>query len=77
MDKRWAQLGDLLVNYSMEVKPGEKVMIAFIELESYPLMHAIYLSCIQAGAFLQVQFLLWGAVDERQPIQLFREKLNL
>jgi len=57
MDKRWAQLGDLLVNYSMEVKPGEKVMIAFIELESYPLMHAIYRSCIQAGAFPQVQFL--------------------
>jgi hypothetical protein len=27
VDKRWKQLGDLLVNYSMKIKPGEKVMI--------------------------------------------------
>ena len=57
MDKRWIALGDLLVNYSMAVKPGEKVMIAFVELESYPLLHSIYRACIQAGAFPQVQFL--------------------
>ncbi len=57
MDKRWRQLGDLLVNYSAAVKPGEKVMIAFVELETYPLVHAIYRSCIQAGAYPQVQFL--------------------
>jgi len=57
MDKRWTQLGDLLVNYSMAVKPGEKVMIAFIELETYPLVHAVYEACIRAGAFPQVQFL--------------------
>jgi aminopeptidase len=57
VDKRWAQLGDLLVNYSMAVKPGEKVMIAFVELETYPLVHAIYQACIVAGAFPQVQFL--------------------
>ena len=57
MDKRWTQLGDLLVNYSMVVKPGEKVMIAFIEVETYPLVHAIYEASIRAGAFPQVQFL--------------------
>ena len=57
MDKRWIELGDLLVNYSMAVKPGEKVMIAFVELESYPLLHSIYRACIKAGAFPQVQFL--------------------
>jgi aminopeptidase len=57
MDKRWIQLGDLLVNYSTAVKPGEKVMIAFVELETYPLVHAVYQACIQAGAFPQVQFL--------------------
>ena len=27
MDKRWKQLGDILVNYSTAVKPGERVMI--------------------------------------------------
>jgi aminopeptidase len=57
MDKRWTKLGDLLVNYSLAVKPGEKVMIAFVELESYPLLHAIYGACVRAGAFPQVQFL--------------------
>jgi aminopeptidase len=56
MDQRWIKLGDLLVNYSAAVKPGERVMIAFVELESYPLVQAIYQSCLQAGAFPQVQF---------------------
>jgi aminopeptidase len=57
MDKRWTDLGDLLVNYSMAIKPGEKVMIACIEHESYPLLHSIYRACIKAGAYPQVQFL--------------------
>ncbi len=56
-DKRWKQLGDLLVNYSTEVKPGERVMIAMGELESYPLVHAVYEAAIQAGAYPQVQFI--------------------
>jgi aminopeptidase len=57
MDKRWTQLGDLLVNYSMQVKANEKVMIAMVEPESYPLAHAIYEACVKVGAFPQVQFL--------------------
>jgi aminopeptidase len=57
LDKRWKQLGDLLVNYSADVKPGEKVMIAMIERESYPLALAVYEACIKAGAYPQVQFL--------------------
>jgi hypothetical protein len=32
VDKPWQQLGDLLVNYSLAVKPGEKVMIAMTEV---------------------------------------------
>ena len=57
IDPRWEQLGKLLVNYSAAVRPGEKVMIAFVELETYPLVQAVYQACIQAGAFPQVQFL--------------------
>jgi aminopeptidase len=57
MEQRWIELGKLLVNYSMRVRPGEKVMIAFIEPETYPLMYAIYRACVEAGAFPQVQFL--------------------
>ena len=57
MDKRWNQLGDLLVNYSMAITPGEKVMIAMVEKETYPLALALYKSVIKAGAFPQIQFL--------------------
>ncbi len=57
MDQRWSKLGNLLVNYSMAVQSGERVMIAFVELETYPIVYAIYKSCILAGAFPQVQFL--------------------
>lgn len=57
MDNRWNTLANLLVTYSTGVQPGERVMIAFSEVETYPLMHAIYQSCIQAGALPQVQFL--------------------
>ena len=57
MDKRWQQLGELLVTYSAAVQAGEKVMIAMGEVETLPLVQAIYTACVQAGAFPQVQFL--------------------
>ena len=57
MDKPWQQLGDLLVNYSLAVKPGEKVMIAMTEVETYPLALAVYKACIKSDAYPQVQFL--------------------
>lgn len=57
MQNSWSKLGKLLVEYSMAVKPGEKVMIACVELESYPLVQAIYQASIEAGAYPQVQFL--------------------
>jgi aminopeptidase len=57
LDKRWKQLGDLLVNYSLGIKPGEKVMIAMGEPQTYPLALAVYEACIKSGAYPQVQFL--------------------
>lgn len=57
MDKRWKQLADLLVHYSTDIQPGEKVMIAMVEKDTYPLVHALYESVIRAGAYPQVQFL--------------------
>jgi aminopeptidase len=57
MDARWRQLGDLLVNWSVELKSGENVMIAMGEVESYPLVRGVYEAAIKAGAFPQVQFL--------------------
>ena len=57
MDPRWCQVADVLVGYSTEVKPRERVMIAMIEAESFPLAHAVYEACIKAGAYPQIQFL--------------------
>jgi len=57
MDKRWEKLGEILVNYSTRVVPGERVMIAMIEPETYPLAKGVYRAAIKAGAFPQVQFL--------------------
>ena len=54
-DKRWKQFGDVLVNYCMEVKPGEKVMIAMHEPETWSLALATYEAVIQAGGFPQIQ----------------------
>ena len=36
-DKRWQKLGESLVNYSLKVKPGEKVMIMMLEPETVAL----------------------------------------
>ena len=57
MDKRWQQLGDILVGYSAAVQPGERVMIAMGEVETLPLTQAVYAACIKVDAYPQVQFL--------------------
>ena len=57
MDPRWRQLGSLLVNWSAQVKPGEKVMIAMGELDSFPLARGVHEAVVRAGGYPQVQFL--------------------
>ena len=55
MDKRWKKLGDVLVNYSTKVQPGERVMIAMVEIETWPLARAVYEEVIRAGGYPQIQ----------------------
>ena len=57
MDKRWGELAEILIRYSTEVKPGERVMIAMSEAETFPLCQAVYEEAVRAGAYPQVQFL--------------------
>jgi aminopeptidase len=57
MDKRWYELADILVNYSTQVKPGERVMISMRETHTLPLVRAVFEACIKVGAYPQVQFL--------------------
>lgn len=57
MDDRWRELAHILVHHSVTVQPGDRVMIAMGEIETFPLVHAVYEAAIQAGAYPQVQFL--------------------
>jgi aminopeptidase len=57
MDPRWTQLGELLVSWSVGVKPGERVMISMGEVETFPLLRGVYRAVIRAGGLPQVQFL--------------------
>ena len=56
-DKRWEKLGSSLINYSLGIKPGEKLMIMMLEVESYPLALECYKACIKAGGYCQIQFM--------------------
>ena len=54
-DKRWKDFGKVLVDYCMEVKPGDKVMIAMYEPETWSLALATYEAAVKAGGFPQIQ----------------------
>jgi aminopeptidase len=56
IDQRWSQLGEILVNYSIGLRQGERLLIAMTEVETYPLTLAVYELAVRAGAFPQVQF---------------------
>jgi aminopeptidase len=56
-DPRWGEVGRVLVEHSTQVCPGERVMIAMSEVESYPLARGVFEACVAAGAYPQVQFL--------------------
>lgn len=57
MDQRWKRLGEILVNYSTRVRPGERVMIAVTEPETFPLAQAAYGAAVKAGGYPQMQLL--------------------
>jgi aminopeptidase len=54
-DKRWKELGKVFVDTCLELKPGEKLMIAQYEPETWPLALATYEAAIQSGGYPQIQ----------------------
>ncbi len=54
-DKRWKQMGETIVNYCLEMKPGEKLLIAQYEPETWPLALGTYEAAIKAGGYPQIQ----------------------
>jgi aminopeptidase len=55
-DRRWSQLGEILVNYSTRMQAGDRLLITMMEPETFPLTLAVYEQAVRAGAFPQVQF---------------------
>ena len=49
MDQRWKDLAKVLVNYSVEVKKGDKVLITMMEIETWDLARACYQEVVKAG----------------------------
>ena len=64
-DRRWSQLGEILVNYSTRTQAGDRLLITMMEPETFPLTLAVYEHAVRAGAFPQVQFA--SAYFERSP----------
>ncbi|MCC7359292.1 MAG: aminopeptidase [Anaerolineales bacterium] len=52
----WEQLADILVSYSTEVQPGQKVQITMMEVETFALARAVHAAVIRAGGLPHVEF---------------------
>lgn len=55
-DPRWEQLAEILVRYSTGTRPGERVLITMMEIETFPLVRAVYAQAVKAGALPHVEF---------------------
>jgi aminopeptidase len=55
-DERWNQLAKILVTYSTRVKPGDRVLINMMEVETRPLVEAVYEEAIKAGGFPEIYY---------------------
>ncbi|HET7092956.1 MAG TPA: hypothetical protein VFI22_05740, partial [Thermomicrobiales bacterium] len=56
IDPRWRELAEILVGYSTAIRPGDRVLIAMVEPETFPAALAVYEAALAAGAEPQVQF---------------------
>lgn len=55
-DRRWEQLAGILINYSTETQPGDRVLISMLEVETFPLARAVYAAAVRASAYPYVEF---------------------
>jgi aminopeptidase len=54
-DKCYKQLGEVFINHSLALQPGEKLIIAQNEIETWSLALATYEAAIKAGGYPQIQ----------------------
>ena len=71
IDQRTEKLAKLCVNYSVKVKPKEKVIIQGSD-QAFPLMHELYKTCLLVGAYptimpsLDVQYTFFKYAKDHQ-----------
>jgi len=73
IDHRWKQLADILVYYSTDIRPGDKVLISMMEIDTFPLARAVYAATVKAGGLPYVEFnsifferdlMLYGSIEQ-------------
>ncbi len=69
-DPRHAQLAEILVHYSNEIKAGDRVLIILYGIEGMPLAKEIYRQCLQNGAHPRLE------VREAEINRIFMEEAN-
>lgn len=62
-DPRWRDLADILVNHAVRVRPGDRVLVAMREPETFPLAAAVHAAAVRAGGYPQT--LLTAAAFDR------------
>ena len=55
-DERWDRLAEILVSYSTRVKAGDRVQINMMEVETQPLLEAVYEQVVKAGGLPEVYY---------------------
>lgn len=52
----WNELAKVLVSYSVEIQPNDKVLITMVETDTFPLLKAVYAQVVKAGGYPFVEF---------------------
>ena len=52
----WQRLAEILVNYSTNIKKGDKVQITMMETDTFPLARAVYAEVVKAGGMPNIEF---------------------
>jgi len=53
---KWDEVADILVNYSTKVQPGDNILITMMEIETFPLVVAVFKEAVKAGGHPHVEF---------------------
>lgn len=56
VDPRWEHLSEIIVNHSLRLQEGEKVLIGMTEVDTFQFVQAIYEKVVSCGAFPQIIF---------------------